>query len=284
MAWPVGLALGYALPAGARWWAGLTTPAEPGMTEETGRRTFALNELMVSPDWQRRGVAHALHDELLGHRGEDRATLLVREDNTTAQRAYGRWGWQKVGKVQPFPDSPHYDALILPLPVRGRPRLAGACTTRRTAPPPLTGWRGRSCARPVRTPQCLAGQHPGRAHAHTPHSGQVPAVPVCRNVAPHRQLLTPTPGRSFAAAAFRSTTSSPTGAPVRECRGGRSIWFLRLNMSSPRWRNFTASEPGRGDGEARPGRDDRHWGYSRCPTRKPPGRRTLAYGPRTEDQ
>lgn len=115
---PVGLALGYALPVNARWWDGLTTPPEPGMTEETGQRTFALCELMVSPDWQRRGVAHALHDELLGHRGEKRATLLVREDNTAAWRAYERWGWRKVGKVQPFPDSPHYDALILPLPVQ----------------------------------------------------------------------------------------------------------------------------------------------------------------------
>jgi ribosomal protein S18 acetylase RimI-like enzyme len=112
---PVGLALGYTLPAGARWWSGLTTPAEPGMTDETGARTFALCELMVVPAWQRRGVAHALHDELLGRRPEERATLLVREDNTSAQQAYARWGWQKAGKLRPYPDAPHYDALILPL-------------------------------------------------------------------------------------------------------------------------------------------------------------------------
>jgi len=114
---PRGLALGYTLPGGARWWRGLTTPVDPDMIAETGHRTFALCELMVHPDWQRRGIAHGLHDELLGHRPEERATLLVREDNAAAQRAYAKWGWRKVGKLQPFPDSPHYDALILDLSV-----------------------------------------------------------------------------------------------------------------------------------------------------------------------
>ena len=35
-------------------------PAEPGFTDETGTRTFALCELMITPAWQARGVAHAL--------------------------------------------------------------------------------------------------------------------------------------------------------------------------------------------------------------------------------
>lgn len=114
---PIGLAFGYALPVNARWWEGLTTPAEEGFTDETGDRTFALNELMVVPDQQGRGVAHAMHDDLLGGRSEERATLLVREDNVSAQQAYARWGWQKVGKLRPYPDSPHFDAMILPLPI-----------------------------------------------------------------------------------------------------------------------------------------------------------------------
>jgi len=113
---PVGLALGYTLPQDARWWRGLTTPVDPDFIAETGRRTFALCELMVHPDWQHRGIAHRLHDELLGKRPEERAALLVREDNVTAQRAYARWGWHKVGKIRPFADAPHYDVLILPLP------------------------------------------------------------------------------------------------------------------------------------------------------------------------
>lgn len=114
---PVGQAFGYALPVGARWWDGLTTPVPDGFTTETGSRTFALNELMVVPAWQGKGVAHALHDALLGGRAEERATLLVREGNEPAQRAYARWGWRKIGKSRPFPDSPHFDAMVLDLPL-----------------------------------------------------------------------------------------------------------------------------------------------------------------------
>ncbi|GAA2104761.1 GNAT family N-acetyltransferase [Actinomadura alba] len=114
---PVGQAFGYALPATAGWWEGLTTPVPAGFTTETGDRTFAFNELMVVPQWQGKGVAHALHNELLRGRREERATLLVREDNASAQAAYARWGWQKIGKLRPYPDAPHFDAMVLPLPL-----------------------------------------------------------------------------------------------------------------------------------------------------------------------
>ena len=114
---PVGQAFGYALPPDARWWQGLTTPVPEGFTDETGTRTFALNELMVVPDWQGKGIAHATHNELLSSRSEQRATLLVSEDNEPAQAAYARWGWRKIGKLQPFPDSPHFDAMIISLPL-----------------------------------------------------------------------------------------------------------------------------------------------------------------------
>lgn len=115
---PVGQAFGYTLPETSRWWEGLTTPVSAGFTTETGRRTFAFNELMVVPEWQGQGVAHALHDELLGGRKEERATLLVRDDNASAQAAYRRWGWQKIGKLRPYPDAPHFDAMIISLPIR----------------------------------------------------------------------------------------------------------------------------------------------------------------------
>lgn len=108
----VAQAFGYPLPENARWWSGLTTAVDPEAITEDGTRTFALCELMVHPQWQRRGIARALHSELMIHRPEQRATLLVREDNTVARRAYGSWGWRRFGKLQPYPDSPHYDALV----------------------------------------------------------------------------------------------------------------------------------------------------------------------------
>ncbi len=76
------------------------------------KRTFAINEIMVRPAWRRRGYARALHDALLYDRPEERAILLVLPDNTAAQAAYRSWGWYKLGELQPFEDSPVFDAMV----------------------------------------------------------------------------------------------------------------------------------------------------------------------------
>jgi ribosomal protein S18 acetylase RimI-like enzyme len=87
-----------------------------GFSELAGEQ-FGLCELMVSPEYQRRGIAKRLHDELLCHRTERRADLYVRKDNTPAQAAYKKWGWTKIGDVQPTPESPNFDELVLALPM-----------------------------------------------------------------------------------------------------------------------------------------------------------------------
>jgi ribosomal protein S18 acetylase RimI-like enzyme len=74
-----------------------------GFTDEDEHRTFAVNEIMVRPEWQRRGVARTVHAELLSRRPEQRATLLAQPDNAPAQAAYARWGWRKVARLKPFP-------------------------------------------------------------------------------------------------------------------------------------------------------------------------------------
>jgi GNAT superfamily N-acetyltransferase len=82
--------------------------------------TFALCEIMVRRAWTGRGIAHALHDELLKTRTEAQAELYVRPDNIRARRAYLHWGWRKVGETRPnLPDAPLFDVLILPLPIDG---------------------------------------------------------------------------------------------------------------------------------------------------------------------
>jgi GNAT superfamily N-acetyltransferase len=99
------------------WWASLLQEPEPGFTDEDGTRTFALSEIMVHHARTGRGVAHALHDQLLAARPEKRATLLVEPDNSPAYRAYLHWGWTKVNELRPgWPDAPLFDVLILPLP------------------------------------------------------------------------------------------------------------------------------------------------------------------------
>ena len=106
----VGYVYGFPLGADTRWWEGIEGPVPDGFTEENGRRTFGVAELLVRRAWQRRGIARALHDELLSSRGEERATLLVRPDNTAAQHAYDSWGWQMAGRLRPARrDAPLFD-------------------------------------------------------------------------------------------------------------------------------------------------------------------------------
>ncbi|GAA0947971.1 GNAT family N-acetyltransferase [Nonomuraea longicatena] len=110
----VGQAWGWALDARSRWWSGLESEPEPGFTIESGTRTFALSEIMVRRAFTGRGFARALHDELLRTRTEERATLLVRPDNTRAYAAYTRWGWRQMGRLRPgWPAAPLMDVLIL---------------------------------------------------------------------------------------------------------------------------------------------------------------------------
>jgi ribosomal protein S18 acetylase RimI-like enzyme len=104
--------------AGAGWWAGLLTDPGADFIREDGTRTFALSEIMVRREHTGQHIAHALHDELLSARPEQRATLLVEPDNTRAYRAYLRWGWQRASQLRPhWQDAPVFDVLILPLPL-----------------------------------------------------------------------------------------------------------------------------------------------------------------------
>jgi GNAT superfamily N-acetyltransferase len=117
---PVGQAWGWALEPDSAWWHGLVGDLEPRFTEEDGKRTFALSEIMVCHAYTGQGIAHALHDQLLGHRHEARATLLVNPANDAAYRAYLRWGWQKLAQLRPgWPGAPLFDVLVLLLPVGG---------------------------------------------------------------------------------------------------------------------------------------------------------------------
>ncbi|MCP2337323.1 GNAT family N-acetyltransferase [Actinomadura rupiterrae] len=116
--WPIGQAWGWPLPADTAWWDGLQTPVHPGYTDEDGTRTFALSELMVRQESAGQGIGHRLHDELLGSRPEQRATLLVRPTNH-AYEAYRRWGWKTIGQLRPdIPDAPTFDVLMLELPLQ----------------------------------------------------------------------------------------------------------------------------------------------------------------------
>jgi ribosomal protein S18 acetylase RimI-like enzyme len=117
---PAGQTWGWPLNPGAAWWGGLHLDDgdQSEFTRETGERTFALSEIMVCAEHTGRGLARALHEELLGGRPEQRATLLVEPDNDRAYAAYRKWGWVRVGWLRPsWESAPTFDVLIHNLPL-----------------------------------------------------------------------------------------------------------------------------------------------------------------------
>ncbi|WP_026359967.1 GNAT family N-acetyltransferase [Amycolatopsis nigrescens] len=113
----VGFTFGVTLLPNTPWWQDLVTPIDPVVTRERAGRTFALVELLVRHPWRRQGIAARLHDELLAHRPEERATLTVLPAATPAQHAYADWGWHRVAqKRNPLPGSPVFDVMVKALP------------------------------------------------------------------------------------------------------------------------------------------------------------------------
>ena len=114
----VGYAAGFPLRPSTSWWRHLTAPVPEEVTAERPGRTFEVAELLVRALWRRQGIGGALHDLILRHRPEERATLTVLPAAAPAQAAFRSWGWRKVARTRDTdPGSPVADVLVLPLPV-----------------------------------------------------------------------------------------------------------------------------------------------------------------------
>jgi ribosomal protein S18 acetylase RimI-like enzyme len=109
----IGFAYGYRVTPASTWWDHLQPRPPDDFLEEDGNRTFAVNDMVVALDWQRRGIALAMHDELRASHPGMRFTLTVRPDNVPARTAYLRWGYRVIGQAQPLPGSPTYDMMLL---------------------------------------------------------------------------------------------------------------------------------------------------------------------------
>lgn len=112
----VGFAFGNPRANAAEIWNSVRSALPDIPAPETPAPVYVLRELNVLPEFQLRGHGRTLHDSLLTSRPERLAHLLVRPDNP-ARLAYLKWGWQKVGTQQPFPDSPIFDEMIRVLPL-----------------------------------------------------------------------------------------------------------------------------------------------------------------------
>lgn len=113
---PIGFSFGHQLPVQTDWWNGALTALPDDITTEYPGRTFAIIEIAVRRRYRQRGVARRMHAELTAGLSEERVTLLVRPDAPAPRRAYRSWGYQPVGRIQPFPDGPVYEAMIKPWP------------------------------------------------------------------------------------------------------------------------------------------------------------------------
>jgi GNAT superfamily N-acetyltransferase len=114
----VGYAAGFPLRPSTSWWRHLTAPVPEAVTAEHPGRTFELAELLVRAAWRRQGIGTALHDLVLGHRPEERATAAVLPAAGPAQAAFRNWGWARVARTRgPEPGSAVADVLVVPLPV-----------------------------------------------------------------------------------------------------------------------------------------------------------------------
>jgi GNAT superfamily N-acetyltransferase len=111
----VGWVHGATLPPDRAWWLSLDDrrPAPIRAAADQGD-VFWLRELMVLPKEQNRGLGRQLHDATLGGRGEAWGTLTCIIDNQPAHDAYLRWGYSIIGEIRHAPESPLYDAMVLP--------------------------------------------------------------------------------------------------------------------------------------------------------------------------
>ncbi|MFI6112736.1 GNAT family N-acetyltransferase [Kitasatospora sp. NPDC051164] len=111
----VGYVHGVTLAADKPWWVSLgdQRPGEAQAAAEA-EQVFWLRELMVLPAFGNRGIGRSLHDAMVAGRSEPWTTLTCITDNEPARSAYPRWGYQVTGQIKHAPESPLYDAMILP--------------------------------------------------------------------------------------------------------------------------------------------------------------------------
>ncbi|WP_031080338.1 GNAT family N-acetyltransferase [Streptomyces sp. NRRL S-118] len=111
---PVGFCFGVPLGPDTKWWTTMKDPLPVDFTNEDGKRTVALNEIVVRKPWRGSGVAWQLHEAWLSQREEERVTLLVNPaaGDGAVQAVYEAWGYRKIGEQQPFPDSPVFAVMM----------------------------------------------------------------------------------------------------------------------------------------------------------------------------
>lgn len=114
---PAGYIFGGPLAPGSLWWSSMRQSPPADFTQETGSRTFAVQEVLVREAYRGTagaGASRTLHETLLAERNEERATLLVDPSRSDGRlkAVYESWGYQDIGEQQPFDDSPVFATMM----------------------------------------------------------------------------------------------------------------------------------------------------------------------------
>lgn len=114
---PVGYVFAVPLGENTGWWSAEKEPLPEEYVKEDGKKTLALNEILVRRPWRGahgQGTARALHEELLSKRQEQRVTLLVNPalSDGRLKAVYESWGYKQIGSQQPFDDSPVFATMM----------------------------------------------------------------------------------------------------------------------------------------------------------------------------
>ncbi|WP_067479488.1 GNAT family N-acetyltransferase [Actinomadura hibisca] len=112
-----GFVYGVTLLADAPWWDSLQVDAD--LRARVDEEEIAwLRELAVRAPWRSAGIGRALHDRFVSDRttvyNQPWTALTCIIDNEPAHSAYRKWGYQIIGKIKHAPESPVYDAMLLP--------------------------------------------------------------------------------------------------------------------------------------------------------------------------
>jgi ribosomal protein S18 acetylase RimI-like enzyme len=109
-----GFGYGFGLAPDTKRWQQVVPALPDEVTAEWPGRTFMLFDYAVRLSYRGRGVGRRLHDQLLGSRQEERATLTVQPAAVDTQAIYLHWGWRKVGEIEggPAAAAPVFDAYL----------------------------------------------------------------------------------------------------------------------------------------------------------------------------
>ena len=114
---PAGYIFGSPLMRGSLWWSSMRQPQPDEFTQETGSRTFPVQEVLVREAFRSTagaGTSRLLHETLLAERDEERATLLVDPTRSEGRlkAVYESWGYRDIGDQQQFDESPVFATML----------------------------------------------------------------------------------------------------------------------------------------------------------------------------